>query len=219
MHFFARSVFITAILTISAGVLAQDALTVTFGDQSITFSGVTSGGRLAVFGVAREALNTKPVTPATVIRAEILSDSDGDGVVRLDLPVRVPALGMWAAADLQSGAHTAFPTPGYSPRSIALVPELLRNDNAGQLRKLEWPFGEIDVFLVRPREGAWRFYASKASGADENRSNGNRLLKVDLSSMVRISDSPEGPRNFRHGDIVAIFDRGEMQYGILEVGR
>jgi hypothetical protein len=219
-RFAARSVIVCAVfMVLAVEGRGQTTLAVTFGEQSITFSGVTPGGKLAVFGVARELLNTSPAIPAIVVRAEILADADRDGVVRFDLPIRVPRLGMWAATDLENGAHMAFPTPGYSPRLITVGSELLRNDNGGQLRKLEWPFSEIDVVVMRPREGAWRFYASKASGADENRDNGNRLLRVDLRSMTAIGQSPEGPHNFRNGDIVAIFDRSEMQYGIIEVGR
>jgi hypothetical protein len=193
-------------------------LKVEFAPQSLTFTGVTPGGTLIVFGVAREPLNTTPITPAIVVRAETLIDLDRDGIVRLDLPVAVPRHGMWAAVDLASGAHAAFPTPGYEPRLIQVDGDLLRNDNAGQLKKLEWPFAEIDVLVVRPGEGAWRFYASKASDVDENRGVKNSL-RVDLGSMTPFGNAPEGPGKFRKGDIVAIFDRGELQYGILEVGR
>src|SRR5688572_31038304 len=87
-------------------------LKVAFGPRSLTFTGVTPGGTLIVFGVAREPLNTTPITPAIVVRAESLIDLDGDGTVRLDLPVPVPRQGMWAAVDLAIGTHAAFPTPG-----------------------------------------------------------------------------------------------------------
>ena len=193
-------------------------LNVEFGPRSLTFTGVTPGGTLIVFGVAREPLNTTPITPAIVVRAETLIDVDRDGIVRLDLAVSVPRQGMWAIVDLANGAHAAFSTPGYEPRLIQVNDELLRHDNAGQLKKLEWPFGEIDVLVARPGEGAWRFYASKSSALDENR-GGSHTLRVDLGTMTAIGSSPEGPGKFRKGDIVAIFDRGEMQYGILEVGR
>jgi hypothetical protein len=193
-------------------------LDVEFGTRSLTFTGVTPGGTLIVFGVAREPLNTTPVTPAIVVRAETLSDPDRDGIVRLDLPGPVPHLGMWAAVDLASGTHMAFPTLGYEPRLIEVDERLLRLDNAGQLKKLEWPFAEIDVLLVRPAEGAWRFYASKSSVLDENRGQ-HHALRVDLGEMTPIGSTPDGPGKFRKGDIVAIFDRRELQYGILEVGR
>ncbi len=214
-----QKLFLTVFL-ISAPCLTAAELTVAFGERSLTFAGVTPGGKLAVFGVAREPLpDRSPLVPAAVVRAEVLTDSDRDGVVRFDLTVPVPRFGMWAAADLESGAHTAFSTPEYQPRRIALVPDLVRNDNAGQLRKLEWPLGELDLFLARPGEGAWRYYASKASGSDENRDNGNQALRIDIAGMIPIGATAEGPKKFRNGDIVAVFDRGEMQYGILEVGK
>lgn len=75
-------------------------LSVGFGPRSITVAGVTPGGTLIVFGVAREPLNTIPVTPAIVVRAETLVDLDRDGIVSLEFPGAVPRLGMWAAVDL-----------------------------------------------------------------------------------------------------------------------
>jgi hypothetical protein len=158
------------------------------------------------------------VIPAVVIRAEILEDIDGDGVVRMDLPVKVPVLGMWSAVDLSTGANLLFPTPGFEPRLVA-IDDLLRNDGVGQLRKIEWPFSQIDLFVVRPGQGAWRSFASKESERDENHGLGSGSLRIDASDMIPIGDSTAGPGNFRHGDIVAIFDRREMEYGILEVGR
>lgn len=194
-------------------------MTVTFGERSLTFTGVMPGEQVAVFGLTREPLGKHPMTPTTVVRAEILTDTDRDGVVRFDLPVEIPLQGMWAAVGLSSGAHAAFPTPGYKAQLIQLVPDLVRSDNTGQLNKLEWTFSEIDLFVVRPGEGAWRRYTSKGSGLDENKDNGKRALRMDVSSMTRIGGSPEGPRKLRNGDIVAVFDRHEMRYGILEVGR
>lgn len=193
-------------------------LSVGFGPRSITVAGVTPGGTLIVFGVAREPLNTIPVTPAIVVRAETLVDLDRDGIVSLEFPGAVPRLGMWAAVDLTSGIHAAFSSPLYEPRRIAVDDELLRHDNAGQLKKLEWPFSELDVLVVRPGEGAWRFYASKSSAADENRGE-KHTLRVDLGNMTPIGNAPAGPGKFSKGDVIAIFDRLELQYGIMEVGR
>jgi hypothetical protein len=210
--------FALLLFVVVTGDASAAALTTEFGNRSLIVHGVTPGGSVAVFGLAREPLQTHPATPATVVRAEILKDTDGDGTVQLTLSVPVPRMGMWAVTDLSSGASAAFPTTGYEPRLIALDPDLLKNDNAGQLRKLDWPLSEIDVFVARPGEGAWRFYASKESLLDENRSTGNRSLRIDILNMVPIGDSPDAPHNFHKGDVVAIFDRREMQYGILEVG-
>jgi hypothetical protein len=193
-------------------------LTTEFADRALIVHGVTPGGAVAVFGLSREPLQTHPVTPATVVRAEILTDTDGDGIVQLTLAVPVPRMGMWAVVDLKSGDSAAFPTPGYEPRLIALVPDLLKNDNAGQLRKVDWPFSDIDMFVARPSVGAWRYYASKASLLDENRDDHNGSLRIDVANMTPIGSSPDAPHNFHKGDVVAVFDRREMQYGILEVG-
>jgi hypothetical protein len=202
------------------GAQLRNPLKVMFGVQSLSIYGVAPGGSLVLFGVAREPLsNRTPVVPAVVIRAEILEDEDRDGIVQLDLPGKVPVMGMWSAVDLSTGANLLFPSPGFQPRRIAIGPELVRADEAGDLRKIEWPFGQMDVLVVRPGWGAWRQFAAKTSAQDENRSNGTISLRIDASDMTPIGDSAPGPGAMQPGDIVAIFDRHEMQYGILEVGR
>lgn len=112
--------FALLLFLVVAGHASAAVLTTEFGDRSVIVHGVTPGGSVAVFGLTREPLQTHPATPATVVRAEILKDTDGDGTVQLTLSVPVPRRGMWAVADLSSGASAAFPTPGYEPQLIAL---------------------------------------------------------------------------------------------------
>jgi hypothetical protein len=217
-----RSFGFVAFLIITTFLSAQtrNVLEVTFAAQSLTVRGLTPGGSLVLFGVAREPLiNTTPAVPAVVVRAEILTDKDRDGVVRLDLPTNIPAMGMWSAVELSSGRHLLFPSPGFEPRLVSVGADLVRTDSAGDLRKIEWPFSQIDLLVVRPGTGAWRQFASKGSMGDENRSNGFVSLRIDAGNMTPIGNSLAGPGTFRSGDIVAIFDRRDVQYGILEVGK
>jgi hypothetical protein len=213
----AASLFILAAVPSLAAAEAPP-LAIRFAQQSITISGVTRGGSILVVGVAHELRGSPPRVPTVVRRAEILRDTDGEGEVRLDVPGGVPRMALWAAIDMVNGAHAAFSSPETDARSVELVPDLVRSDNAGQLRKIEWPFAEIDLFIVRPGMGAWQLYASKASGLDENRHNQNPL-RLDVESTIPIADSPAAPRAIRSGDVIVIFDRRGMQYGILEVGR
>ena len=171
-------------------------LVLSFSQQAITVSSATPGGKVILFGVGREMSDSHPPTPRTVRRMQVLTDDDHDGVVRYDLQRTIPRMAMWAAVDLTSGGRVAVPSPGFEPVRIPVTPDLVKNDNAGQLKKLEWPFAEMDLLLVRPGTGAWHLYASKYSGLDENAANRNPL-RIDIERMSPIGDAPEAPKQFR----------------------
>jgi hypothetical protein len=194
-------------------------LSMSFETKAVVISGVTASGKVVLFGVAREASRTHPAYQQTVRRAEVLTDASGTGVVRFDLGEPVPGIAIWAAIDLASGERVAMPTPGYEAATILPVtPDLVKNDNAGQLKKLEWPAAELEAVLVRPGEGAWRLYASKYSGLDENAAN-QQPLRIDVKTMIPIGDSPVPPNNFRPRDVLLLIDPRWMQYAVVEVGR
>ena len=136
---------------------------------------------------------------------------------RLDLGEPVPPLAIWFVADLGSGSHVMSATPGYEPPRLTLT-NALKNDSAGQVKKLEWPFAEMEIVLVRPGVGAWDVYAAKYSGMDENAAN-QQPLRIDVSRLAAVGNSGQAPNNFRPGDVVALIDTRWMQYGVIEVGR
>ena len=203
----------------AAGARAADApvpLILSFSQQVVTVSAATPGGKVILFGVGREMSDSHPPAPRTVRRMQVLTDDDHDGILRYDLQRAIPRMAMWAAVDLTSGAHIAAPSPGFEPVRVSVTPDLVKNDNAGQLKKLEWPFAEMDLLVVRPGSGAWHLYASKYSGLDENAANQN-ALRIDVERMIPIGDSPAPPKQFKKDDVIALFDPRWMQFGIVEV--
>lgn len=197
---------------------APSPLTVRFSERAITVEGATAGGNVVYFGLARELTATATPVRTLVRYAEVIADGDRDGTVRLEFASGVPAIGMWAVVDLSTGRHAAIPTPGYDPVRLDFTPQLLKKDNAGQLRKLQWPLAEMDVLLVRPGEGAWRIHAAKHSARDENRGKQD-VLRLDVEAMTAIGNSPPPPKHIKNGDVLAVMDPRWMQYGILEAGK
>lgn len=216
---FAASIILMLLAATAAGAAEErNVLTFRFDADAVVVRGATPKSDVVLVGIARELVNTSPRTVGTIRRSEILSDADGDGEVRLPIPSGVPSQGLWAAIDLTSGAHLTAPTDGYPAPLLELPPQILRNDNAGQLRKVEWRLPQMDLFVVRPGIGAWMLYASRASMLDENRGTPHPL-RLDVGGMTPLGSSPAAPHHLKQRDVVVIFERSGMAYAILEVGR
>lgn len=196
---------------------ATAAIVVDVQERAISVAGLMPGSRVALLGYTREFAGGPQQPMREAPRADFLDDADRDGIVRLDFESGVPAQGMWAAVDLTTGDHLAFTTPGFDATRLSFT-DLARNDSAGQLRKIEWPLGQMDVFVVRPGEGVWSVFASAGSELDDNR-GGHGPLRLDLGTMEGVQTSKTPPSAFRPGDVIVVFDRYEMQFGTEVVGR
>jgi hypothetical protein len=219
MRRIARFVLLVSLAAASMSHAAERTpLTIRFSDGAITAEGVTAGGSVVFFAMTRDLVQAQPPLYGPRQYMEIVRDDDRDGSVRLAVS-RNATLGVWAVVDMASGAHGIAPTPGYEPERVVFLPQVLKNDNAGQLRKLEWPFAEIELLLVRPGDGAWRLSASKYSGRDENK-NSHAPLRIDVTSMEAVGASAAAaPHNFKPGDVVVVMNPRWMQYGVVEVGK
>jgi len=98
------------------------------------------------------------------------------------------------------------------------VTDSVKNDNAGQLKKLDWPAAEMEALLVRPGGGAWRVTVAKYSKRDEH-SAPNKPIRADVETMAAVGDSAAAPKTFKQGDVIVLIDPRWMQYAVVEVGR
>lgn len=192
-----------------------NSLSVTFAKTTITAAGVTPGGRVVLFGISREVTRQ---APKIVRRQETLTDSDQDGAVTLTLPAGVPHRAIWVIVDLTSGRYAVLPTASYDNPPTPLTADRIRNDNNGQLRKLEIPFTEAQIIFVRPGVGAWWMEGAKDSAVDENKGAPSGI-RLDIGRMQAIADAPPPPNSFHNGDILAFIDPRWMTYSSLEVGQ
>jgi hypothetical protein len=208
---------IVLVITLALGLGAAAApLEVQFGERSLNVSQVTPGARVLIFAITRDVISTHPTFVGRIVVSALLTDDDGDGRVLYDLGKPVPHQGMWVVVDVASGKYVAAPTPGYEPVQLQLTPDVAKNDNAGQLKKIEWPLSEIDVVVVRPGSGAWHLYASRGSELDENK-DATGPLRLDLEAMHPVGDSHGAPKNLKKGDLVAVFHPRRMRFGVFEV--
>jgi len=207
--------FIGAMTT--AAPSAASPLAISFDTTSVVVSGVTPGGKAILFAVSRELTPRRPASAQIVRRAEVLSDAAHAGAVTLNLGKPVPSVAIWAAIDLTSGSYVVTASPGDSATALA-VSDLVKNDNAGQLKKLDWPASEMEAVLVRPGEGAWRLTAAKYSKLYEHGAPGGPI-RTDIEKMIPVGDSGPAPKTFKQRDVIVLMDPRWMQYAVVEVGK
>ncbi len=217
-----RNLLFTLIVATLAGaakgaqpVPPSSSLSITFTKTTIAAAGVTPGGRVVLFGISREVTRR---APRIVKRQETLTDSDNDGTVTLTLPGGVPHRAIWILVDLASGRYAVLPTATYDNPPTPLTPDRIRNDNNGQLRKLEIPFTEAQIVFVRPGVGAWSMEGAKDSAVDENK-GAPYGIRLDIGHMQPIADAPPAPNSFHNGDVLAFIDPRWMTYSSLVVGQ
>ena len=211
-----RSLLFLSIAALTAlPALASPGLT--FGDRSVTVDGVTPGGDVAFFAIAKEGSQSVPKIPLKTRHAVVLRDSDRDGKVVFERTRELPVLAIWIAVDIDSGQWAAAGSPGFDAETIPLQ-ELAKHDNAGQLKKLSADVPEMDVLLVRPREGAWQISVAKTSKLDEN-GRDERPLRLDVGEMIPLSGSQPKLNSIHNGDVVALIEPFSMRYAVVEVGK
>lgn len=190
-------------------------LNVTFDGNLLVVRDAAPGAPIVFFGVARVMAGPLKATPRIVNRTEIVPDDDSDGIVRLDLE-ELPRIGLWAIVDLSTGASAIVPVPGFDPRPLDLG-DLVKHDNAGHLRKVDWPSAELELLVVRPGSGAWRLDAAKYSQLDESR-NPHVPMRVDIGTLTPVGHSPASPQAFKPGDVLVLIDASRMTHAMVEVG-
>jgi len=205
-----------AALAISVPASASS-LALTFGERSVTVEGVTPGGDVALFAIAKEPSNSVPRIPLKTTHAVVLHDDDHDGKVTFERQRTVPLIAIWVAVDIATGQWFASGSPGFDAQTIPLE-SLARQDNAGQLRKLSAQVPEMDVLLVRPGTGAWRIYAAKTSAIDEN-GRAARPLQIDVGGMIPLSNALSKLDSIHQGDIIALIEPQSMRFAVSEVGK
>jgi hypothetical protein len=207
-----------ALISAAAIAAAEPApVSIAFDKSAVVVSGVTPGGKAVIFVVSRELTARRPASVQFVRRTEILLDTARSGSVTYDLGKPVPSAAIWAAVDLTTGRYVVKPSPGYSAIRLDGA-GLVKNDSAGQLRKLHWPAAEMEALLVRPGDGAWRLTAAKYSKLDEHGAP-DQPIGIDVANMAAVGDPAPAPKNFKRGDVVVLIDPRWMQYAVAEVGQ
>jgi hypothetical protein len=197
--------FCFVLIAAASASLAEPVLT--FTDEGIIVGGVEPGAQLAWIGMIRD---TSEDTPRVKIVRGIRPASP-DGKVTIESPGADRAAAVWAVADLGRGAGKRSGAPGYSHTAR----EIRMRAVAGQ-PTFEISSAAAEVLYVRPRRGAWTFFAGDGAGIDaDGRLDG--IVTVNLATMDPFEGNPHPPETVQAGDIILAIDPYDIRVSQLEV--
>jgi hypothetical protein len=166
-------VALMALLPTAAG--AQ--LSVEFDAVSISVTGATPGGAVAVVTVSREARGgVNHVTRSADLLTADLADGSGKHTFKSDIVKR----SVWAVIDVTTGhGLVASPSGAGISRASDEIPGV-KVDSTGAASLFVDNAHAVDLTVVRPKVGAWNGRASDGGPADKDEVS-DGLLEVDVT--------------------------------------
>lgn len=195
-----------SLLIPASALTAQPAIS--FGEASVEAGGVTKSAKVVFFSVAREGQGYRV---RSVSRQETVEDTDGDGVVRLDLGAAVPFRSIWAAVDLASGAFAVSSPAGYAPVRLDFPLGGLHGPANGKPDRLDDRRYSLEVLVARPGEGAWRLSLGDGDADDEDKVSNGRI-EWAVAKGRPVKGEAAAPRDFNPGDVVIAMDPNRMEF-------
>lgn len=205
-----RQLICALILLFSAtAALAQaPAVTITFEENAIVASGISTSGDAAFFAVLQEQ---EEFSVASLRRDELVADTDGDGIARLEMPDGVPTRSIWAVVDVRTGNYALAVPQGYRLRMAEDTEDHgVRRDNKGHIAHIERVMGFAEMLVVRPGQGAWMGSAGQGSMSDKDFMDDGKLL-IAFDELYPQGNSGASPGHLQPGDTIVLIEPVEMQ--------
>jgi hypothetical protein len=194
----------------AAPLAAQPAIS--FEPAAVVASGISPGGQVAWFGVARESEDHA----AKIVRREtVAADDDRDGAVRLDLGREVPRASIWVAVDLATGKAAIATPEGFPLRRIGLPGPGAVPGGTGPDR-LELNRGYLELLVVRPGIGVWGATVGDGGEMDDDGAYDGRV-SVALAHLRADGTSPAAPQSLGPGDLLVAIDPNEMEVAVSQL--
>jgi hypothetical protein len=186
-----------------------------FEESAVVAKGVTPGGSVVLFGIARE----RPGRITQVVRRDtVLPDADGDGAVRLDLGRPVATQSIWAAVDLGTGAFAVATPDGMPRREVALPGESFRRGPRGAVEALQGAREFLEILIVRPGEGAWSLSVGDGGDSDADlQPDGS--IQAALASMRPLQAAKAALDELLPGDVVVLIDPRQLEFYAATFGK
>ncbi len=193
-----RSLFCAAVLLATLPAVAQ--LQVQYGAKSLTVSGASPRGDVAVLGVIQS--NYRGLE--SIQKPESIERADAAGSVTVQV-ARPSFRSVWLVVDLRTGEFLVSSPPGYPLRQMAIPPGAI--DRTG--RSLANARPSVDVYVVRRGLGAWH---SRAADVGVNSNPRDARVGVSIDHLKPVGTTPAAPPVLTPGDIVMVFDAPFMEF-------
>lgn len=201
------------LLVMSAAPAAAAPLRMVLEEDAVVISGVTAKGEVALLGVTREIGEDE--YPTARRHLEVLTDEDGDGVVRYPVEGGVPLRSLFAAVDLASGD---FETVSPEILGFRRVPWRGRGparrgdgkDSVEDRRRI------LELLVVRPSVGVWTARLKDGDGSDGDGVIDGRVEGL-LESLSPLGSGHEAPSVFQRGDVVLALDPTVLEIILVKV--
>ncbi len=182
-----------------------------FEPGAVVADGVTPKGRVVWFSIAR-VIERRSAT--IVPRIALVTEDDGDGKVRFELPDGVPVRSIWFAVDLETGEA-----------GVAAPEELGLQEGQLSSRAVSTALGRFDLdrrfvylVLVRPGVGAWMLRAGDGGASDED-GEPDGTLRAPLARLEGIGGDPlPPPLSLAPRDLLLVIDPNRMDFLRFQVG-
>ena len=213
------SIALALVLLAAASVHAAQtpgaAVTVEVSGTKVTASGITPNGQAVFFGMMRARKDDR----AFLMRHDsTVTDTDGDGVVTLDLQHTVPWKSVWSVVDFTSGRYGIAAPPGF-PRLALRRDEKPIPLNNGQLTHLDLATTTLELLVVRPGTGAWTQMLGDGTPFDDDKTpNGKVKAKAAGSLPMSAFKDKAAPEKFEKDDVIVLIDRVTLQFFAGQVG-
>lgn len=199
----AAGLLLAAVLAIPA--LAADEIGLTFGETTVTVTGVSPGAEVILYTISRRSASGVGIVEDATYR---LSDEDADGAVVLELDGEVPFRSLWIAVDMKSGA-SAIEQAAIGVREVDFA-ERGRLQGAG----LQYRLDHFYVFLARAPLGAWKIRTGDGGSRDHD-GQPDGWATVHPATMNPLVDSPPPPGALAAQDLIVVIDPRRMRYAVV----
>jgi len=181
----------------------QSGVTISFGANSVTASGITPG-KSAVFFASGLAPDDEQ--QRVIHYQQIVTDDDRDGRVTLTLNDPVPMATIWAVVDLTDGRYS-LGSPGPYGRFAKPIPggSFRRGGRSPSVDVFGLAHPVLDILYVHPGVGAWTWIAVDGRGLDGGPPDG--ITRVAVGDARAVGDAHGKPPNgFVPGGLLVAID-------------
>jgi hypothetical protein len=205
------------LFTVFPSVRADSApLVVNIDGSVLHVAGITPGGKVAVIAALVEP--QKGVYSRFSRVEQLLSDSDGDGIVSYDLGRPIPVRSIWGVVDVASGTYTVATPLGYPRREVAFPMQAVKNLPADDIDEIEHHHLLLQILWVRPGVAGWLVTTADGGANDADGKNNGRTT-TPSSRFIALGSDERPPKKLKNDDVLIFIDPFEMTFSSTKVAR